>query len=157
MLSWAPTGKSIFSKGKALVRGILIASGVFLILVTLIALLPYDHWWIRVWDFPRFQILCLIALTSLLICWLRRPWKRSASILIVSLLACGAFQFQCIVPYTVLYPTQVESSTRTGSLRNLKLLTANVLMENKDSKALLEMIEACSPTWSCSPSPTNGG
>lgn len=115
---------------------------------SLIPLSRLPQWWIRVFDFPRLQILVL-GLTTLvvyLVFWEIRHWAEAA---ILGLLVVGLLmQIWRILPYSPLYPKEVLSSERLdheGSRGTIALLIANVLMSNRDSDRLLRIIRDSDP------------
>lgn len=60
------------------------------------------------------------------------------------LLAVG-YQAAKILPYTVLMPKEVLATRAHSDLANLKLLVANVLMDNRESKVFLDIVRGYDP------------
>lgn len=116
-----------------------------LAVASVMPLIRKDDWWIRIFDFPRGQIvvLGLIVLIAGLFVWnLRSPVQA----VIAGLLALGlAYQISTIVPYTVIAPTQVLASSRSEPDSTLSLLIANVLMSNRETTRLLDFIDDLEP------------
>lgn len=108
-------------------------------------LIRKDDWWIRVFDFPRGQIvvLGLIVLVAGLFVWnLRSPIQA----VIASLLVLGlGYQISTMLPYTVIAPTQVLSSTSSEPDSTFSLLVSNVLMSNRETTRLLAFIDDLEP------------
>ena len=115
---------------------------------SLIPLIRLRQWWIRVFDFPRLQILVLglTILVVYLVFWEIRHWAEGA---ILGLLVVGLLiQAWRILPYSPLYPKEVLGSARVddeASRGTIALLVANVLMSNRDSDRLLRIIRDSDP------------
>lgn len=115
------------------------------ILVTLLPILKWDHWWVRVWDFPRLQIsviqIVLILLLVIFFEW-TPGWWLLAVILIV---ACLIFQMTRIFRYTPLFPVQVKKYRGEPSDNRISILICNVLQSNREAGKLLKIIEREDP------------
>lgn len=113
------------------------------VLMTLMPLIRKDAWWIRIFDFPRTQILsvCLIAW------WFCPSDQISGAVVRTALLICICLQIVRIMPYTPLAVRQVKSyeGDMAAKDHNLRLLVANVLMTNRRADDLLAVVEACDP------------
>jgi endonuclease/exonuclease/phosphatase (EEP) superfamily protein YafD len=114
--------------------------GTSMIVATVVPLVRKGAWWIRIFDFPRLQILLIGAAT--LVVWLAAAERSSAwQNLFAALLALAlAYQAYMMFPYTVLARRQVEDARRAGDDNTIALLFANVLMTNRGSKELLAII-----------------
>lgn len=116
-----------------------------LALVTIAPLSKHAAWWIRVWDFPRLQILALslaVLLLNLLFLPLSSPpvWG-----MIAVNLACVVYQGVWIFPYTRLSKPQVVSFTGYQHKPRLRLLVCNVLTPNRQADKLLALVAAERP------------
>ena len=106
-------------------------------------------WWIRGWDFPRQQnfvigVLCFLfwAMKATEISLMWHDLMMMATLLVTCVIQ-GAFMY----PYTFLYPKEARDM-RPGPRStdaDIKLVVANVLMTNTESKLLLEDIERENP------------
>lgn len=118
-----------------------VAVGSVMIVATLLPLVRKDAWWIRIFDFPRLQITFILALTLVVFV---ASWGRPGGwhMAFAALLAlCLGYQGYMMYPYTVLARRQVEWAKKAHQDGGtIALLFANVLMENRDSKRLLEII-----------------
>lgn len=128
---------------------LLIYTGI-LVVLSFINLLGIDYWWVRIWDFPHLQ-LSVLALAGL-IGWglLSRQLGWPMSIVPIGLFACLVYQCWLIYPFTPLAKKQVASLANQNSgdptaKNNLKLLVANVLMDNKEVKKILAMVDQYEP------------
>ncbi|HMB93917.1 MAG TPA: endonuclease/exonuclease/phosphatase family protein [Rhodothermales bacterium] len=117
----------------------------FLTAASFMPLIRKDDWWIRVFDFPRSQIvvLGLIVLIAGLFVWnLRSPVQA----ILAGLLTLGiGYEISTILPYTVVAPTQVLASSRNEPDSTLSLLVANVLMSNRETERLKDIIHDLDP------------
>lgn len=114
---------------------------------TAIPLVHSDEWWIRLFDFPRIQIVTLLGLTLAGYAALRlggrlRPWEYA-----IAALAGVALVSQAVLlaPYTVLHPQQLADSHAEETPNRLSLLVHNVLAENRDVAALQHLIRDTDP------------
>ncbi|NYS62022.1 endonuclease/exonuclease/phosphatase family protein [Vreelandella salicampi] len=124
---------------------VLVALALMLVIATLLPLLRFNQWWIRVLDFPRAQIATagIVILCFYLYYWdTQRPYESAVLALLV--LAVG-YQVVKMLPYTVLMPKQVLTTESDSDDANISLLVANVLMENQESKALLGIVRKYNP------------
>lgn len=118
--------------------------GIFSILATLLPFIKLDYWWIRIFDYPRFQIvvLTLLSLTSFLF------FSRSTVadyVLIGALVICSLYQIFVILPYTTVYTKQVKSTQNEMDGKVFSLVVANVLMDNKNVEGFLKIVNDCNP------------
>lgn len=107
-------------------------------LVTILPLFPSPHWAIRMWDFPRLQIVCTAAVLSIF------AWISGQHIWLLVLGLCIAYQCWWIYPYTPFGRTEVKIPDRELST-DLTLLAANVEMTNPDRRALSALINDIQP------------
>ncbi len=126
-------------------HALVVLLGIGCIITVIFALTTRDQWWMRMFDYPRLQI-AILSLGLLLISLLFRQWHAwwNRIYLALLLLAVG-YQGYILAPYYLpvapVVPTHsVETSTRTFSL-----LSANVLMENRDVEAFVEIVERTEP------------
>lgn len=130
---------------------------IFLIAVTFAPSLPSKHWLVRIWEFPRLQIVVLMGIvfvshciffgdTSLNISTL------SVNILYTTLLLCAGYQALWILPYTPFYKKEVRRVTNKDSAVEdkgncISILSSNVYMPNEGYDALLEHISQTTPDF----------
>lgn len=106
-----------------------------LVVVTVLPMLPSDAWWIRALDIPRMQI-AIAAVFILGLTLIAAPPFRLPLALIV--LACAAYQGWRMLPYTPL--AQKEVVLGHAGPDDLLFLSANVLRDNRDYRALQSLI-----------------
>ncbi len=119
--------------------------GLMLIILTVLPLLKLDVWWIRIGDFPRLQIAFLCGLVSAVFLVLGYPLGWFEITFLCLLAVCTLYQFYCILPYTFVYPKQVEDAVSPQSESTIKLLISNVLIDNEDPDKLLKLVENVNP------------
>ncbi len=116
-----------------------------LLLMTLLPLSRKTGWWIRDLDFPRLQIaigaLLLLAAQAIFLDW---DEGTSAALLAITL-GCLLYQAWWIIPYTKVFPFEVLASTGGENAGRIRILTANVLTENKDADSLIALIREHQP------------
>ena len=120
-----------------------LASAVALLLfATLVAKLPLRWWWIRACEFPRLQLAAAALVTALLALLIEPPWRWP--LCLVSLLVV-ALQARFILPWTRLWPIQVQDAKPGHENRCITLLIANVLTSNRQAPRLIEIIRHHDP------------
>ena len=125
-------------------RWLLGAAGGLAILVTVLPLIPSNEVWIRVWDFPRLQIAIVLAavlLASPLVLTLRRLELAFLAVTAAAL----AWQAYGIWPYTPLSPTVAKAAPACDEGSRIRLLVANVLIDNRDVSGLLSLVDEIDP------------
>lgn len=116
-----------------------------LVLVTAVPLLRFDQWWIRVLDFPRIQFAISGSLLVVLYaCFWQRLGVYDIVVSGLLLLALG-YQMVKIFPYTVLMPKQILAAESHSGGDSVSLLVINVMMENRESLALLDIVRDYDP------------
>jgi endonuclease/exonuclease/phosphatase (EEP) superfamily protein YafD len=126
----------------------LVIAAAFAIAATLLPLSRSDVWWVRGFDFPRLQILALIALVAAGLAWTHDGaddpgWLRAAMLL--ALAACAGYQGWMMYPYLPIAHAQVQRSHGGDPRSALRMVTANVLMTNRDAKRLLAIVHEADP------------
>ena len=92
------------------VRAILYLFGILAILLTVLPFLRLDNWWIRIGEFPRLQIAVVCLVVLILTLFFYKTFANYDFIFLFLLLFSTFYQFYCIVPYTPVYPIQVEQN-----------------------------------------------
>lgn len=122
----------------------LVAVGGVLIVATVVPLLREQAWWIRVFDFPRLQIACALALVLALhgVAVEASAWAWG---LRASLALCLVYQVVRILPFTPLAKRQVQQSTVPDTGQCIRLLFANVLQTNRNAQGLVDLVREHDP------------
>ncbi len=108
--------------------------------VTLLSLVKSGKWWVRLWDYPRLQVAAALAgasLAQLLVL----PMTAAGLGLLLTTLACLAWQMSRIFPYTSLKRVQVIRARTEPHERTVSILVANVLQDNRNSAGFLRRVE----------------
>ena len=124
---------------------LLIAAVGALALVTVLPMSDFNYWLVRIWDFPRPQLLGLALLLSLAVFVFDKPTRRLTPVLSAVLLCILLIQTNRILPYTPVGALEVQRTDRKASERNITILGANVLMTNREPDALKKQIEEVKP------------
>lgn len=98
--------------------------------MTILPILRYEAWWIRVFDFPRIQILLLGAAVLAVYPFVSGLSDTKDLAFLLLLAASLAYQGYMIYPYLRVAPVQTERSRRPDPDSTISLLFANVLMTN---------------------------
>ena len=122
----------------------IVGTGLLLIAATAVPILRADAWWIRMLDFPRLQILVLLAAVAL--AYLPFATGSVLSLAFLAALAASvAYQARMMFPYTRLARTQVLPSERATPESTVTVLFVNVLMDNRKAARLKEILRAADP------------
>jgi endonuclease/exonuclease/phosphatase (EEP) superfamily protein YafD len=131
------------SKASQWGRGALVAVAVGLIVVSFLPIWWTDHWWVRMWDFPRLQVAGLLVVVGLGL-WFA-PLGRWRWPMLGGTAAALVWQISHFVAYFPPYPKQVASTGSCPPGRQISLMNANVLMTNQDYGKLIELVEERKP------------
>src|SRR5687767_9654554 len=116
-----------------------------MIVATAVPITRKKAWWIRIFDFPRLQILLIAAATLALFLALVDDWSAWHALFAILLALAIAYQAYMMFPYTVLARPQVPRAGGRDPNRTISLLFANVLMSNRQSEELLAIIREEDP------------
>jgi endonuclease/exonuclease/phosphatase (EEP) superfamily protein YafD len=122
-----------------------LAIGFGLIALTVLSRHRSARWWIRFGDFPRFQIAVLLAVVGLAHA---AAFESSSPLDIgfrVALAGSLAYQGWRIYPYTPLAPRQIRDASPGDRARSLRILIANVLMENRRDGDFVALVRETDP------------
>ena len=116
----------------------------FFILATFLPLIKWDHWWIRVFDYPRIQKFMINLL--LLIGWVTFSPQFNIEfwIWVALLLSCEVFLIRKVIPFTPLGKKMIQKvnfDQRSG----IHLIVANVYQYNRQYHKMLRLVEKESP------------
>ncbi len=124
---------------------ILYSFAVFLIVIALLPLTRGTHWIIRGWDFIRVQTSFLQLLIIILILTLEFPQAPWEYITLISLIAAFTFQVIVVYPYSKYYPLRQAKPKNPERLKQISLLSSNVLQTNRDYEKLINQIKELDP------------
>ncbi|UYZ65026.1 endonuclease/exonuclease/phosphatase family protein [Hymenobacter weizhouensis] len=130
-----------------LAQGLTLGLALAALVATLLPLWRATAWWIRVFDFPRLQIVGVLLLTGaggLALGWHQRPGYAGLGLLLL-LGAAVVYQLLRILPYTRLVGKQVGDSAAPDKRRHLSLAVMNVLQFNKQGARALAALREADP------------
>jgi endonuclease/exonuclease/phosphatase (EEP) superfamily protein YafD len=129
---------------EAVIRITLFVIGYLTVLVSLIPLLRYEAWYIRIFDYPRSQKFW-INLAVLFLFVSIYFTKTTHDFVFAGLLAANQFYLLSqIWDYTVFARNQMKRSTK-GDTKGIGLLIANVFQDNKDFQPCKDLIRTHRP------------
>ena len=115
------------------------------LVATLLPLSSSEAWWVRAADFPRVQV-AVLALAALLGLWLFGGLDSGLGWLTAILLTLAiVYHLVLILPYTALWSVELKTGNDAPGPNTLKLMVANVLMDNRETEGLFRMIEKRQP------------
>ncbi|MCT7374002.1 endonuclease/exonuclease/phosphatase family protein [Chelativorans salis] len=127
-------------------KSILFASGCLLIVMTLLSFVKSAKWWIRGADFPRLQIAVASALVLCVYLFLYEERGTWDAIFLITLAGALGYQSFRIFPYTIVAPREVAKASGDADTANsIRLLIANVLMENRAARRFLALVQETRP------------
>ncbi len=97
------------------------------------------------WDFPRLQIASIALIWLLITMVLGAAQQSPTSILWVIVLACFAYQLWWVWPYLRRHKVEVLPCEENNQAPSVSILTSNVLMDNRNSDSLLDLISERNP------------
>ncbi|MBX9852993.1 MAG: endonuclease/exonuclease/phosphatase family protein [Cytophagaceae bacterium] len=119
--------------------------GVFCIGATIIAIFDNEAWWIRIFDFPRIQLIC-ISISGIILYLVAGAGKREEKIFLMAVSIAIIFQASKVIPYTRINKKEVKDAPDgKNDERNISILIANVFMDNKRANECLQVIQKNNP------------
>lgn len=124
---------------------VLLCIDAFVILATVLPLLPLRAWWARAGEFPRLQV-AFLALAALALHAMLFPTGGFLHWAALPVLAALVYQSVWIIPYTPVFPREVRRARQpVDRRRTVSVLVANVLMSNRNVASLQELIDRHAP------------
>lgn len=116
--------------------------GILGILLTIKPFIRSANWFIRLGDFPRLQVLGLLAVSLVVHLLYFNLVNVLDYVFVLVLLACITHQLRLILPFTSVHPKEVQNA-REPDLddTNISVLIFNVLMENTNYAGVLQFIK----------------
>jgi endonuclease/exonuclease/phosphatase (EEP) superfamily protein YafD len=127
------------------IRLVLVGLGAIAVAASVLPAWRTTRWWVRIWDFPRFQIalLALVVLIATLV--LRPPSELIDWIFLGSLAGVMVWQSTWVGPYLPGTPRAVKRCREGDSRNRIALLTTNVLQKSRGVERLLDIISEADP------------
>lgn len=124
---------------------IILVLTVLTVIATLLPLSNLKHWFFRGMDFPILQIM-FIAIVLLIATFSFLDLSESINIYLASANTfCVLWQLWWILPYTPLWKKEVKYVGEYEPERHLSILTSNVLTPNRNSEALIKLVNEHKP------------
>ncbi len=121
-------------------------AGIVLVVATLLPLWRTTRWWVRVLDFPRFQIAVLATGIAILLATVMWPPQGIDAALLVAVVLSAGWQLSWVWRYVRGAPVEVPNAKRGALPSNcVSFLTTNVYQPCRDSGGLLSIIAEAAP------------
>jgi len=126
---------------------ILTLCGLFIIIVTVLPFCREGLWWVRILDFPcaQFAFLGVMILITWLVLYLQEQSLFYSTAMIPFLVGSLLIQGYRIYPYTIFSHKESTPCREDDPERTISILSANVLMDNRNSHQLMQFIEMSDP------------
>ncbi|MBA2430897.1 MAG: endonuclease/exonuclease/phosphatase family protein [Chthoniobacterales bacterium] len=134
-----------------LLRWIIVALGLLATGGTGLSFSRHQHWFVRLWDFPRVQLALCGAVAGGLFARFFSRGRPADRAFLLGTAAAVVWQARKIRPYTRCTRVRVQRSRRSSrddrerGAATFRLLISNVMMENREHHRLLEVIRASAP------------
>ncbi|WP_199507126.1 MULTISPECIES: endonuclease/exonuclease/phosphatase family protein [unclassified Psychrobacter] len=113
--------------------------------VTVWGCLPLDNWWVRGVEFPRIQILVLGLLSwAGMLCFFSE-WGMWQWFIFIVLTLSMLFQLYMVLPYTLLWKSEVQSAKDLPGALQIKIMVSNVLTPNPHKQKLIDLVNEHEP------------
>lgn len=117
----------------------------FAVLVsTALPVLRADAWWIRIFDFPRLQIVTAAVVAIIGFIVLGADSLLDSLVMSALALSIGLHGYR-ILPFTPVWRKQVTSAGEIIAGPRVSVLVANVLMDNRNSDGLFSLVDQHDP------------
>ncbi len=119
---------------------------VIIIIAGLIPLIKKDHWTYRIFEFPRFQKLCISL--GILAIWITgfSNYEKMDILVIVGLAALSLFLTYRIFPYTPFGKKMIQDAE--GEYDNsIGILVANVYQDNENFEKVISLVKKVDPDF----------
>jgi len=115
------------------------------IIATGLSLLHYEHWWVRIFDYPKLQMIVFMLIAFILYS-VGTSGYGIWDIIYLSLLSITIiYQVYKVQPYTRLSNLQVLEARNSDPDNHFSLVHCNVLMTNRDSISCIKEITRYNP------------
>lgn len=114
--------------------------GSLMVIMTALPLLKNQAWWIRIFDFPRLQIVFVSLLALAWFLWVSDDLSVSDAVFVIVVSISVGYQAYMIFPYTRFARPQTELALLDDPTSHISLLFSNVQEDNRDSARLKQVI-----------------
>jgi endonuclease/exonuclease/phosphatase (EEP) superfamily protein YafD len=120
--------------------------GAVIVAVTILPIWQTTHWWVRLCDFPRYQVSVLALIVLILMPLTFGPLTAAELSLFIAVALAALWQVSWIWRYLPGAPLEVPSSAAVpNGTGRIALLTTNVFQDCRDAGALLQIISDADP------------
>lgn len=122
---------------------------VLLILLTVLPFVGVGQWYVRVWDFPRLQILIGIAIVTAAVFWwlFKTQGRRSrieAGTWTTLLIVAGIWQALHLLPFTPVWSVDVPDA-KSNQNSHIRTMVVNLKYENREYQNAIDVLAATEP------------
>lgn len=117
-------------------------------MTTALPLARLTHWWVRIFDFPRTQILFLGLITVFLYLFLEKTDFLEKVLFLLVLLSI-TYQSYKMFPYTPFKKVEVLKNEKNNPERIFSIMVANVYMKNRDFDSFYKVLKNADPDVLC--------
>ncbi len=128
-----------------IVRGVLLVVLGLLLAATLVAAIPSNSRWVRIFDFPRVQTAVLLVLVFAGWAVAARPRPGALAAMGSAVLVALLLQASKVWPYTRLHAVEAPTAAACAPSDRFSVLVANVLYTNRNAAALLQLVRSADP------------
>ena len=115
---------------------------------TVLPLWRTGRWWVRALDFLRLQLATVALISCALVLFFVHE-RELQLILLLLLGGCVLFHGYRLYPYTMFASYQVLPALKTDARSHIRLLVANIQMDNRHSERFLAAVRATDPDLLC--------
>jgi endonuclease/exonuclease/phosphatase (EEP) superfamily protein YafD len=120
--------------------------GTVIVSVTILPIWQTSHWWVRLCDFPRYQMATLALVLLVLMPLTLGPLTATELCLFTAVAIAALWQVSWIWRYMPGAPLEVPNSAAGSSASGrIGVLTTNVFQDCRDAEALLQIISDADP------------
>ena len=120
--------------------------GAVIVAVTILPIWQTSNWWVRLCDFPRYQVAVVALIVLVLMPLTLGPLTATELCLFIAVAIAALWQVSWIWRYVPGAPLEVPSSAAGSSAPGrIALLTTNVFQDCRDAGALLQIIDDADP------------
>jgi endonuclease/exonuclease/phosphatase (EEP) superfamily protein YafD len=119
--------------------------GVLTVTATVLPVWQSSHWWVRLCDFPRYQVAALAVVLLTAMPLTLGPLTAAELCLFITIALAALWQLSWIWRYLPGAPLEVPKSTGLDGRSRIALLTTNVFQDCRDAGALLRIIDDADP------------
>ena len=120
--------------------------GTLVVIATLLPIWRSTRWWVRVCDFPRFQVAILAIVVLAAIPFAKWPLAVLDIVLLIAVALSALWQLSWVWRYVPGAPLEVRSSEAPPDAPDrIALLTTNVFQKGRDANALLKIVHDANP------------